>query len=121
MSIKDSIMIEFDSEYINEKLIEFEKLIEYDNPYRLNILNYYNNSDNSIFLESEIKALKIIDQAILKPEYIYNIIKTTRAGCTTNIIKDCLLRNKTILVVEPTNAIATKTVHEIVEIYLKKV
>lgn len=108
-------MIESDSEYINDKLREFEKLLPLNDPRRINILNYYFKEE--IYLPNEIKSLKIIDQAISKPQYIYNIVKTTRAGCTTNIIKGCLYKNKTILVVEPTNEIAYKTVHEIMDIY----
>ncbi|HWQ95822.1 MAG TPA: hypothetical protein VN368_00470 [Candidatus Methylomirabilis sp.] len=81
------------------------------------VLNYYKdkkNYENSIFLKTLVLALKFVSE-----KGAFHDKKTTRAAYTTEIIVAALLRNKTIVVVEPTNIIAEKTVDKAFEVYRK--
>ena len=80
------------------------------------IIAYYN--DHTVFKPHIIRALKILNKADENRTTGYNIIKTTRAGYTTNSILASLFLNKTIMVVEPTNQIGLDTVSGAINRYL---
>lgn len=69
------------------------------------IIDYY--TKDSTYLVSIVQALKSI-----KEKGSYNIVKATRAGYTTNAIIACLILDKSITVLEPTNMIARDTVED---------
>jgi len=52
---------------------------------------------------------KRIRDVLSQPEKNFEIIKTTRAGVTTTLIKECFQMGKKLLAVSPTNAIGEKT------------
>ena len=82
-----------------------------------NIIAYYNN--HTVFKPHIIRALNILNKADENRTTGYNIIKTTRAGYTTNSILASLFLNKTMMVVEPTNQIGQDTVISAIKRYFK--
>jgi len=52
---------------------------------------------------------KKIQEVLSQPSKNFEIIKTTRAGVTTTLIKECFQAGKKLLAVSPTNAIGEKT------------
>jgi hypothetical protein len=127
----------FDREYefLSDKDIDFDNINHVDYYFR-KILNQNNLSINDfgkrykelfgkkvnfnnthLYVSQIANALKVIDNAFKFPEYAYNLIKTTRAGCTTSMGMATLIRNKSILIVEPTNKIAYDVVEEVHENY----
>ncbi len=102
-----------------EKLILIEELngLLLNDERKENVLSYYTdkkNHENAIFLKTLLLALRfVLDKGAFHDK------KTTRAAYTTEVIVAALLRNKPIVVVEPTNIIAEKTVEKAFEIYRK--
>lgn len=90
------------------------------NDYRRDsIFRYYEKPENQVYIKHINEALKILKNAEDNKEYAWNVIKTTRAGYTTNSVLAGLLRDKTILIIEPTNKILYETIKEIMELYIK--
>ena len=83
------------------------------------IYRYYQISKNQVYLKHIVKALKILKYAENHKEYAWNVVKTTRAGYTTNSVLAGLMRDKTILIVEPTNKILYETITQIMDLYVK--
>jgi len=83
------------------------------------IYRYYQISKNQVYLKHILKALKNLKYAENHKEYAWNVVKTTRAGYTTNSVLAGLMRDKTILIVEPTNKILYETITQIMDLYVK--
>lgn len=96
---------------LNELLKDLDMLLLKD-ARKQKVIDYYTNDPK--YIESLVRALKLC-----KNFGASNVIKTTRAGYTTNAILAALYLNRTITVVEPTNKIAEDTVGEALDIYRK--
>ncbi|MCK5016165.1 MAG: hypothetical protein KAS32_03755, partial [Candidatus Peribacteraceae bacterium] len=80
------------------------------------IVNYYYKHE--FYLSHIVKALEVLDYAEENMGRAFNVIKTTRAGFTTNVVMGCLMTGRKVLLVEPTNAIAYDTVKQIMDLYV---
>ena len=103
---------------INDGLEKFDKLRgllkggEWDDK----IVNYYYKHE--FYLDHILKALEIVEYGEKNRGRAFNVIKTTRAGFTTNAIMANLMTGRKVLLVEPTNAIAYDTVKQIMKVYV---
>jgi hypothetical protein len=102
-----------------EELLKTLDIILKDNKYRYRekVIAHYDNDPT--YLKPIVLAVASLAQALINKKEIHNIVKTTRAGATTNMIIAALLLDIKILVVVPTNEIAFRTVREAYEIYEK--
>ena len=86
-------------------------------PRKTRIINYYyTNKDYQGGLSKALKMLEYFDR---HKDKAYNVVKTTRAGFTTNCIIASLIQNKRILLVAPTNKILYDTVMNAYDLYVK--
>jgi hypothetical protein len=108
-------------ETLKEKPIDegiFKKLVAHYNDLESIVIDERNEKrKNHVYVEQLTKCIKIIDITTENIEMYYNMVKTTRASCTTNTIISAMIRNKRILVVEPTNEIARSTVKTALSLY----
>ncbi len=86
-----------------------------DDDRKPNIMNYYYNHKG--FLPGISRAVRMLDYFESHKDHTYNVVKTTRAGFTTNCILSALFKNKKILLVAPTNKILYETVTKAYDIY----
>lgn len=86
-----------------------------DDDRKSNIMNYYYNHKG--FLPGISRAVRMLDYFETHKEHTYNVVKTTRAGFTTNCILSALFKNKKILLVAPTNKILYETISKAYDIY----
>lgn len=109
---------EDDSTYIPPES-ELGRLIDSlpDDERKSNIINYYYK--NNEYLKGLSRSMKMLDYFISHKEKAYNVVKTTRAGFTTNCILSALIKNKKILLVAPTNKILYDTVLNSYNLYVK--
>ena len=96
-----------------EKLLSKLKELLLNDWRRERIIEYYKN--DSTYLKQIIRALELEIKA--EPSKIYEIVKTPRAGYTTNYILAALFLNKKNMVVVPANLISINTVTEAGLIY----
>ena len=98
-----------------------EKLLHTLNPLLKNdfrrdtIIDYYRRKPQ--YLKHIITALKIVKKA--KPKSVYSVIKTTRAGASTNILLACLFLDIKITLISPTNNIALEIMKGVLDIYFE--
>lgn len=92
-------------------------MLDANDPRTEHILNYYSQESAKPYISQLIDCLKGSVISENKEGVIFNIIKTPRAGCTTNSIIAALIYDKPIVIIEPTNAIADKTVMETLKLY----
>lgn len=97
---------------IEKLLSKLDKLLLDDDRKEQVLLHYRNDSR---FLKHIIRALELFLKA--RPDRIHEIVKTPRAGYTTNFILAGLLLNLKIMIVEPTNMIAEDTIISAAELY----
>ena len=114
-------MSNYDDRFTNEYTEQFDELVALlpDDSRRKSIFRYYEMPENQVYLKHIIQALKILDYAKTHKQYAWNVIKTTRAGYTTNSVLSALMMNKTVLIVEPTNKILYETIGQIMNLYIK--
>ncbi len=96
---------------------ELKEELLLDNEREEHLIEAHRDSNNkfSRFLPSLVKSARVINN---KNEPGADFVgKVTRANFTTSAIMSALLLDKTILVVEPTNAIAEKTVNDAFALY----
>ena len=111
----------YDDRFTDKYTMQFDDLVSFlpDDPRRKSIFRYYEMPENQVYLKHIIKALKILDYAGTHKQYAWNVIKTTRAGYTTNSVLSALMMDKTVLIVEPTNKILYETINQIMNLYIK--
>ena len=115
------VLSDYDNRFTNKYTDQFDELTSFlpDDFRRDSIYNYYQVSENQVYLKHIIQALKILEYAGTHKQYAWNVIKTTRAGYSTNSVLSALMTDKTILIVEPTNKILYETVGQIMNLYIK--
>lgn len=70
------------------------------------------------YLPGISRSMRMFDYFNTHKQNAYNVIKTTRAGFTTNCILTALFKNKKILLVAPTNKILYDTVLKAYDLYV---
>jgi len=78
-------------------------------------MQYYNAHPN--YLHGIASSLSMLNYFESHKDKTYNVIKTTRAGFTTNCILSSLYLNKRVLLVAPTNKILYETIRDAYKIY----
>lgn len=88
-----------------------------DDEHKMDIINYYNKHVK--YMHGISASLSMLDYFSYHKDKTYNVVKTTRAGFTTNCILSSLFLNKRILLVAPTNKILYETVHEAYKLFIE--
>ena len=115
------VLSDYDDRFTDKYTNQFDDLLSFlpDDFRRKSIFDYYQVAENQVYLKHIIQALKILEYAGTHKQYAWNVIKTTRAGYSTNSVLSALMMDKTILIVEPTNKILYETVGQIMNLYIK--
>ncbi len=86
-----------------------------ESEHKMDIINYYNKHID--YIHGISASLGMLNYFQYHKNTAYNVVKTTRAGFTTNCILSALFTNKKILLVAPTNKILYETVHDAYKLY----
>jgi len=87
-----------------------------ESEHKMDIINYYNKHID--YIHGISASLGMLNYFQYHKDKAYNVVKTTRAGFTTNCILSALFTNKKILLVAPTNKILYETVHDAYKLYM---